>query len=335
MIDYSACNRYNSPVYLNSDSYSFKMASEFNRSSFQPPTYYAVSSNQFTDPSWGNPNNLSIQHCIIDFTVPNTIPGPIFMYYRLTNFYQNHRQYIKNFDAEQFNGKSVDKSTLNVNCVKMDSVLIQNNDYIIYPCGLIANSMFNDTTSNLVSLTDGVPEYKFERTGIAWPTDKKKYSPTSYAMDQIAPPPNWALRYPNGLYTEQYPPPDLSTLESFMVWMHVAALPDFRKIWGRNDNEALTAGRWRIMIDMNFDTIQYGGTKWLVLSSTSPLGGRNPYLGIAYMAIAGISVFVGLLLTLRHVIKPRKLGDESYLTWNQPGKSQYLSKQSAKVLQSQ
>jgi hypothetical protein len=36
-----------------------------------------------------------------------------------------------------------------------------------------------------------------------------------------------------------------------MVWMHVAALPDFRKIWGRNDNEKLTPGRWRISIDMS------------------------------------------------------------------------------------
>ena len=36
-----------------------------------------------------------------------------------------------------------------------------------------------------------------------------------------------------------------------MVWMRVAALPDFRKIWGRNDNDVLQPGRWRIQIDMS------------------------------------------------------------------------------------
>jgi hypothetical protein len=93
--------------------------------------------------------------------------------------------------------------------------------------------------------------YNFSRTNIAWPTDKKKYGPTQYPISDIVPPPNWALRYPDGKYTADYPPPDLSTQERFMVWMHVAALPDFRKIWGRNDNDKLTPGRWRISIDMS------------------------------------------------------------------------------------
>lgn len=65
------------------------------------------------------------------------------------------------------------------------------------------------------------------------------------------PPPNWSLRYPDGKYTDEYPAPDLSNMERFMVWMHVAALPDFRKIWGRNDQDSLQVGRWRISIDMS------------------------------------------------------------------------------------
>lgn len=106
-----------------------------------------------------------------------------------------------------------------------------------------------DTASDLTSLSTLGGQYTFQRTGIAWPTDKKKYSPTQYQTSQIVPPPNWALRYPDGKYTDQYPPPDLSTMERFMVWMHTAALSDFRKIWGRNDKDTLQAGRWRVSID--------------------------------------------------------------------------------------
>ncbi len=62
------------------------------------------------------------------------------MYYRLTNFYQNHRRYVKSFDADQLKGKAVPADVLKTsNCKPMDVV----DGKIIYPCGLIANSLFN------------------------------------------------------------------------------------------------------------------------------------------------------------------------------------------------
>ncbi|KAI7871592.1 cell cycle control protein [Spinellus fusiger] len=316
MIDYSYCHHYNFSIYLDPSQYRYSFANDVDLSTLQAPAYHYENASSFLDPTWANPNNLTIQQCVLDFTVPRTMTGPIFMYYRLTNFYQNHRQYIKNFDADQLLGHAVSTSTLATNC----NPLATTDSGIIYPCGLIANSMFNDTTSDF-NLIDTQPPttFVFNTTGIAWPTDKQKYNPTTYDVSQIVPPPNWALRYPNGKYDESHPPPDLTSMERLMVWMHVAALPDFRKLWGRNDHQSLVAGRWRVRIDMNFDTLQYDGTKWLVLSTTSSLGGRNPYIGIAYMAIGSLCILLGLLFTLRHCIRPRKLGDTSYLSWNKPG----------------
>lgn len=63
----------------------------------------------------------------------------------------------------------------------------------------------------------------------------------------------------------------------------------------------------------------FGGTKSVVFSTVSFVGGRNPFLGIAYIVVGGICILLGVLLTLRHLIKPRKLGDPQYLTWNRPG----------------
>lgn len=64
---------------------------------------------------------------------------------------------------------------------------------------------------------------------------------------------------------------------------------------------------------LDYPVWQFGGTKSVVFSTVSFIGGRNPFLGIAYIVVAGICVLFGLLLTLRHLIKPRKLGDMRYL----------------------
>ncbi|KAI9247463.1 ligand-effect modulator 3 family [Phascolomyces articulosus] len=315
MINYSYCRQYENPVYLAPNLYSYLMSKEFDVNNIEAPAYHYQNVSEFMDEEWSNPNNLTIPQCVLDFTIPSTMQGPIYMYYRLTNFYQNHRLYIKNFDAFQLLGDRISPSTLNTNCGPLD----KRDGQVIYPCGLVANSMFNDTASNLTSITSG-GNYTFTTKGIAWPEDFQKYSAeTEYALSELTPPPNWALRYPNGKYDEQHPPPNLKTMERLMVWMHMAALPDFRKIWARNDYDDLPAGRWRVHIDLNFETLQYQGTKWIVLSNTTPLGGRNPYIGIAYLAIGGLCVLVGLVFTLAQLIKPRKLGDKDYLSWHKEG----------------
>ncbi|RCH79994.1 hypothetical protein CU097_001523, partial [Rhizopus azygosporus] len=301
MINYSYCRQYPNPVYLVPELYDYQLSDKtVNLNEIEPPAYHYSNESTFLNPNWGNPNQLTVSRCTLDFTVPTTMKGPVYMYYRLTNFYQNHRQYIKNFDSSQLLGDVVPSTTLHTDC----DPLAYSNGKVIYPCGLIANSMFNDTVSNFTSIDHPSLTYSFSSNNIAWPSDKKKYGPTKYPLSDIVPPPNWANRYPNGQYTTEYPPPNLSQDEHFMVWMHVAALPDFRKIWGRNDSSDLPAGRWRVTIDMNFDTLQYSGTKWLVLSTTTPLGGRNPYLGIAYMAIGAICILLGIVFSLRHLIKP-------------------------------
>lgn len=92
--------------------------------------------------------------------------------------------------------------------------------------------------------------YNLSEKGIAWPGESGKYKSPQYSIDQIVPPPNWALRYPNG-YTNDTPPPDLSTDEHFQNWMRVAALPTFSKLYSRNDDETLVAGTYTILVNMS------------------------------------------------------------------------------------
>lgn len=148
MINYSYCQQYTNPVYLQNSLFDYQLSDRnYNLSSLQSPTYYYTNASFFLDSQWKNPNNLQIPRCTIDFTVPITMKGPVFMYYRLTNFYQNHRQYIKNYDPNQLLGDIVSSSTLHTNC---DPLAFNDAGKAIYPCGLIANSMFNGESFSLI-----------------------------------------------------------------------------------------------------------------------------------------------------------------------------------------
>ena len=65
----------------------------------------------------------------------------IYLYYGLTNFYQNHRRYVKSRDELQLLGK-IDKEPSD-DCSGYDKSAEGKN---VVPCGAIANSLFNGKT---------------------------------------------------------------------------------------------------------------------------------------------------------------------------------------------
>lgn len=108
-----------------------------------------------------------------------------------------------------------------------------------------------DTFTNLTLTSDSGTTYLWSEKGIAWPGEANKYASTpGYKIEEIDPPPNWRDRFPDG-YTNSTPPPDLKVDEHFQNWMRTAGLPTFTKLWGRNDNDDLTKGRYRITVNLS------------------------------------------------------------------------------------
>ncbi|ANB14569.1 aminophospholipid translocase regulatory protein CDC50 [Sugiyamaella lignohabitans] len=258
--------------------------------------------------------------CFLRFDVPTEMGNPIFMFYRLTNFFQNHRRYVQSFNEDQLNGKAVSASSLkSPDDCKPLTLAPDGRPY--YPCGLIANSWFNDSFSSPVLLNAAGSSrdnetYVMTDIGIAWSTDRNRFKKSQYKNDEVVPPPNWIKRYPNG-YNDDTPIPDISTWESFQNWMRTAGLPTFSKLALRNDTAPLGTGTYQVAIGLNFEVLEFNGSKSLVLSTRTVIGGRNPFLGIAYLCVAGLCFVLGILFLIKHLIKPRKLGDHSYLSWNQ------------------
>ncbi|KAL8948465.1 MAG: hypothetical protein Q9222_005353 [Ikaeria aurantiellina] len=257
--------------------------------------------------------------CSIQFTVPHELDAPVFLYYRLTNFYQNHRRYVKSLDTDQLKGDAVSSGTISKsNC---DPLRLDSEKRPYYPCGLIANSLFNDSFSKPVLLNvEGRNQmnqtYNMTNKGIAWDSDRALYGQTKYNPADIAVPPNWKKQYPDSGYSEENPPPNLDEYEELQVWMRTAGLPAFSKLAMRNDKEKMACGTYQLDVIDNFNVTIYGGTKSILLSTKTVMGGKNPFLGIAYIVVGGICIVLGALFTITHLIKPRKLGDHTYLTWN-------------------
>lgn len=188
--------------------------------------------------------------CSLQFRIPDNLKPPVLLYYRLTNFYQNHRRYVKSLDSDQLKGTAKGNNSLGA-CDPLDT---DKKGRPYYPCGLIANSVFNDTFHVPLQLNvknSNAPNrtYNMTNRGIAWASDAELYGETKYKLDEIAVPPNWALQYPDGRYTEKFPPPNLKEREDIQVWMRTAGLPNFSKLAMRNDNETMECSTYQVDIE--------------------------------------------------------------------------------------
>jgi formate-dependent nitrite reductase membrane component NrfD len=51
----------------------------------------------------------------------------------------------------------------------------------------------------------------------------------------------------------------------------------------------------------------YSGTKSILISTRTVMGGKNPFLGIAYLVVGGLCILLGAVFLATHLIKPRSV----------------------------
>jgi hypothetical protein len=56
------------------------------------------------------------QTCDISIDIPKDMKAPVFIYYSVSNFYQNHRRYYQSRNAQQLAGIKVDAKNLKRDC---------------------------------------------------------------------------------------------------------------------------------------------------------------------------------------------------------------------------
>lgn len=94
-------------------------------------------------------------NCTIYFNVTEEMEQPIYLYYKIDGFYQNHRRYVKSVSNKQLRGENLGINDLS-DCTpaitnrdmgknySLDNTTLDQ-DAAAFPCGLVARSYFNDT----------------------------------------------------------------------------------------------------------------------------------------------------------------------------------------------
>lgn len=296
--------------------------------------------------------------CNITLKVDADMEPPIYMYYKLTNYYQNHRRYVRSRSDQQLKGTDLEENDV-IELEKRCMYHFKNSSGdLINPCGLIAWSLFNDSFT-ITSNADGAP-VTLDTSSIAWESDleQKFNNHADGTTGQNFPPfafersqscsffaagtdertacddaqaklgPDVGLCFPgSGYCTED---------QHFVVWMRSAGLPSFRKLYAKIDTK-IPKGTYTVTVsngvyengryvkylpgggtvDQSFlyPVGAFGGTKTVVLSTGSWVGGRNFFLGYAYIVVGIVCVVLAICFFIKHRLSPRDLGNAPYVAW--------------------
>jgi len=247
----------------------------------------------------------STTDCYVNVTVTQDMTAPVYVYYRLTDVYQNHRKYTSSRDEPQLEGGSGSKH-LNKYC----SPAAKFDGDTIYPCGLQASSVFNDTI-NLAVCAKGSQNctvmegenWKQE----AWPSDVRKFQARALKPTETN------TSYFSGEDPNSYqivPPSD----QRLLVWMRCSrAGSHLTKLDRVISNRDLKEGEHlNFRIESKWRNDLFGGEKGLVISTMSWNGGQAKFLGITFVVAGCLAIAVSMIALLWDKLSEREPGQLLY-----------------------
>lgn len=107
----------------------------------------------------------------------------------------------------------------------------------------------------------------------------------------------------------------LNWYEDFMVWMCIVVFFMFCKIYGCIEIDLVFGMRLIVNINNFYNMYGFGGSKKFVLFIVSWVGGRNDFLGLLYVVVGCVCIFIGLMFMYLYWKYLWFLGDRFYFFW--------------------
>ena len=232
----------------------------------------------------------NIKKCKINFEIKEKIEGPVYVYYNIKGFYQNHRRFVVSIISDQIEGKEdadvemCDNMTTNSEMGKKISITNKslNKEDTAIPCGIAAKLFFNDNfTLNKIE-GGNTKSILISNKNISWESDVERFKNINLDKQWI----------------------DM-TNERFINWMRIAPFENFIKTWGVI-NEDLDKGSYTVDIDSVWDVDLFGGEKILKFSQVNSYGGKNMFLAVCLLVFGALSFLLGIFMFIFYLKKIRK-----------------------------
>lgn len=212
---------------------------------------------------------------------------PVHVQYLVNPFFQNHNRYLNSVDEAELRGVPSSR--------RCDELF---NGKPVAPCGPQPGSMFNDT----FKVSVGGREIRIEDAEM----------PADTFVDLFANPPDYRAPDRAWLY-ERYPGvvrEDKGVRDPrFMSHMRMAALGYAQKVYGVINEKLTKDQEITISIDARFPVSGFDGRKFVILTTTTFLGGRNNFLGEELQVFGWASLVIAALIGLQRWQAPRPLGE--------------------------
>ena len=252
--------------------------------------------------------------CEVKFTPDVDLENPK-IYYRLDNFYQNHRSF-QQFSYKQLRGED-DGTVSQCDPIEKNKDMLLDPDWPInyfqtvpnltndltqkpnqeaWPCGFIAKFFFSDYFTTVKSV-DRSFSVEIDDSDIAHDVDTEK----RFIRNDD--------KWEDGIYWRDV------VDEHFMVWYQMESLKDFTKLVGRIDGTMKAGKEYTISIYDNFAASLIDNEKHFLLTETGTFGGKNFVLAYFF----GIAALLTLLILIFFIIgyfwkvQGRRIEEESYI----------------------
>jgi len=234
------------------------------------------------------PSNAFNKTCSFTINVEEDMKKPVYLYYELTKFWQNHAMFIQSVSHDQLDETDLD------NVEECGDKEYGTNGKIIVPCGVQSWSYFNDEIEMTVTQQSagGCAASCLDLSNVALGVDKENrfakftIDPSKYSQsfNPITETENNQTTYIRG----RVDLPDFDNVDNqgLMVWMRFAATSSFKKLHSVIDFDLNKGDILTFTINSK---LRIPGEKSLVLSTmNSPFGGKHEVLANVFISFGVI-----------------------------------------------